>query len=50
MERLEIFWLSVHKLRKFILLHFGYEPECRNVDQSLFHKNEAGSKACGILC
>ena len=48
-ERLEIFWLSVMKLRKFILLHFGYDPACSNVDQSPFHKNEAGSKECQTL-
>ena len=48
-ERLEIFWLSVMKIRKLILLHFGYEPECSNVDQSPFHMNEAGSAACNTL-
>jgi len=48
-ERLEIFWLSVMKLRKFIILHFGYDPVCSNIDQSPFHGNEAGSKACGTL-
>ena len=48
-ERLEIFWLSVSKVRKCILLHFHYDPDCSNVDQSPFHMNEAGSKECGTL-
>ena len=48
-ERLEIFWLSVAKLRKLVQLHFGYDPDCRNVDQSPFHGNEAGSAACNTL-
>ena len=48
-ERLKIFWLSVHKVRKLIQLHFGYDPVCSNVDQSPFHMNEAGSKAMGTL-
>ena len=48
-ERLVIFWLSVSKVRKLILLHFGYDPDCSNVDQSPFHMNEAGSQACGTL-
>ena len=48
-ERLEIFWISVAKVRKLILLHFGYDPDCRNIDQSPFHSNEAGSKACNTL-
>ena len=37
------------KVRKLILLHFGYDPDCRNIDQSPFHGNEAGSKACNTL-
>ena len=48
-ERLEIFWLSVSKVRKLILLTFGYDPACTNVDQSPFHKNEAGSKEYGTI-
>ena len=48
-ERLVIFWLSVSKVRKLILLHFRYDPDCSNVDQSPFHMNEAGSQACGTL-
>ena len=48
-ERLEIFWLSVAKIRKFIMLKFGYDPDCRNIDQSPFHMNEAGSKEVNSL-
>ena len=48
-ERLEIFWLSVIKIRALIFLHFGYDPDCKNIDQSPFHGNEAGSKACNTL-
>jgi hypothetical protein len=48
-ERLEIFWLTVAKLRKLVILQFGYDPDCRNIDQSPFHQNEAGSKACNSL-
>ena len=46
-ERLDFFWLSVAKVRKFISLAFGYDPRCRNIDQSPFHANEAGSKCLG---
>ena len=42
-ERLSLFWVIVSRLRKMIMLHHGYDPEMRNVDQSPFHMNEAGS-------
>ncbi len=48
-ERLEIYWIIVAKLRKLIMLHFGYDPVCRNVDQSPFHMNEAGSAECNTF-
>ena len=48
-ERLQIFWLVKAKLTMLVKLHFGYEPDCRNVDQSPFHRNEAGSKGCNTL-
>ena len=49
-ERLQIFWITMAKVRKFISLVHGYEPVCRNIDQSPFHNNEAGSKEHGTLC
>ena len=42
-ERLSIFWVVVSTVRKLVMLHHGYDPEMRNVDQSPFHMNEAGS-------
>ena len=48
-ERLKIFWLVTAKLRKLVQLTFGYEPNMRNVDQSPFHGNEAGSAACNTI-
>ena len=46
-QRLGIFWLSVYKLRKLILLHFGYDPDCQNIDQShtIVMRREARSAA-----
>ena len=43
-ERLQIFWINIHKWRKWVSLEFGYDPHFRNVDQSPMHRNEAGSK------
>ena len=43
-ERLQIFWLNLVRLRTFIRLVFGYDPHMTNVDQSPYHKNEAGSQ------
>ena len=48
-ERLCIFWIVIAKLRKFILLFWGYDPSMRNVDQSPFHQHEAGSAACNTI-
>jgi len=48
-ERLEIFWIDVHSLMKLIYLHFGYRPRLLNIDQSPFHKNEAGSQEFGTI-
>jgi len=49
LERMEIWWLSVHRVRKLIELQFGYDPNCKNVDQSPFYMNEAGSKETSTL-
>ena len=42
-ERLQLFWIISAKLRKLVILTFGYDPIFRNVDQSPSHGNEAGS-------
>ena len=44
-----IFWIVIHQLKMLIILKFGYDPDMRNIDQSPFHKNEAGSQACKTL-
>ena len=49
MERSRIFWIMIYKLRKRILLEKGYDPDMRNLDQSPFHMNEAGSKVTGTI-
>jgi len=48
-ERLKLFWISSAKLRQLVILSFGYDPMFRNVDQSPFHGNEAGSAECCTL-
>ena len=48
-DRLRIFWINVAMVRKLVLLHWGYDPHCTNVDQSPFHGNEAGSKESNTL-
>ena len=42
--RLCIFWEGVIRMRTAAILLLGYDLEMDNVDQSPFHKNEAGSK------
>ena len=49
LERLKIFWIVTAKLRMLIILTFGYDPKFRNVDQSPFHGNEAGSAECNTI-
>ena len=48
-ERLMMFWLAGARVRKLAILTFGYDPVFRNVDQSPFHGNEAGSAACNTI-
>ena len=48
-ERLKMFWNASAKLRKLVILTFGYDPIFRNVYQSPFHGNEAGSAACNTI-
>ncbi len=43
-QRLQIFWESLIRVRRAAELCLGYDLQMDNVDQSPFHKNEAGSK------
>ena len=49
MQRLEIFWIVTAKLRTLVMLHFGYDPTFKNIDQSPSHQNEAGSQEWNTL-
>ena len=49
MQRLRIFWIMIYKLRKLVILFKGYDPVMRNLDQSPFHLNEAGSHCTGTI-
>ena len=42
-ERCEITWLNISRVRAFIMISQGYDPECENFDQSPFYGNEQGS-------
>ena len=48
-ERLAIFWANIARVRKFIQLTKGYDPHMTNIDQSPYHKNEAGSQGAMTL-
>ena len=48
-ERLKIFRIVIAKIRNMSILHHGYDPKMRNIDQSPFHGNEAGSAECNTL-
>ena len=49
LERLRIGWCNIFRVRKYIMLMFGYDPLQINFDQSPYHMNEAGSKdACTL--
>ena len=36
-------------IKNRVLMKFGYDPDMRNIDQSPFHRNEAGSAARNTL-
>ena len=48
-QRLVIFWENCIRVRRAAQKLLGYDLEMDNVDQSPFHKNEAGSKDCRTL-
>ena len=43
-ERLELFWVSLFRVRQLAALALGYEPMLLNWDQSPYHHNETGSQ------
>ena len=43
-ERMELFWVSLFRIRYLIQLEFGYDPVLYNFDQSPYHHNESGSQ------
>jgi hypothetical protein len=43
-ERLEVMNVNLFRIRQFILLEFGYDPDILNWDQSPFHHNESGAQ------
>jgi len=48
-ERMEIFWVTLFRIRQFIYLVFGYDPLIMNFDQSPFHHNETGAQNKPVL-
>ena len=48
-ERLRIGWTNIIRVRKLIALHFGYDPDLDDVDQTPYHQNEEGSRGSGTL-
>ena len=43
-ERLELWWITLFRIRALCVALFGYDPEMENWDQSPFHNNESGSQ------
>ena len=48
-QRLEAFWITVFRIRAFIMALFGYDPDMENFDQTPYHKNESGSQDARTL-
>ena len=48
-QRLQAFWITVFRIRAFILALFGYDPDMENFDQTPYHKNESGSQDARTL-
>ena len=44
LERLQITWLNIFRVRKLCWLCFGYDPEIEGFDQKPMHFNESGSR------
>ena len=43
-ERLELFWVSLVRVRQLAVLALGYEPLQLNFDQSPYHYKDSGSQ------
>ena len=43
-RRMELFWISLHRVRKYILLAKGYDPVLWNFDQTPYYQNEVGAQ------
>ena len=48
-ERLELWWLSLARVRKLATLILGYDLQMENWDQSPYHNNEVGSQDKAVL-
>ena len=48
-ERLEIWWLTLARIRTLCIEVHGYDPEMENFDQSPFHNNETGAQDAPTL-
>ena len=48
-ERMEIFWITLFRVRLFIFLVFGYDPWILNWDQTPYHLNESGAQNKQVL-
>ena len=43
-QRLELFWVTLFRIRLFATLALGCDPALFNFDQSPYHHNETGSR------
>ena len=41
---MELFWTSLFRVRKYILLEKGYDPVLNNFDQTPYYQNECGAQ------
>ena len=48
-RRLEAFWITVFRIRAFVMALFGYDPDMENFDQTPYHRNESGSQDARTL-
>ena len=48
-QRLEIFWITVFRIRALCVAACGYDPDMENFDQTPYHANESGSQDVATL-